>query len=157
MINLNTYIIEKLHLNKDTKLEISEDCITLKSIVEQYDIEAGEVIENWAIQNTIKEFLLLFPSNEQIDKFKKIGDRINANFSNIDFINIGVNATNQFKFYKYATEIIDENINANNCSNILKKYIVFDNKELSIYIGKYPKKGLEIRIHNELVCLVKVK
>ena len=67
MNNLSTYIIEKLHLNKDIK--VNSIFKSVDEIIDVFKIKsfgAGELIRRWIVDNKISEVIIYYDKSSDI-------------------------------------------------------------------------------------------
>ena len=148
MRNIYTYIFEKLRLNKD--FNVSNDCATFIEFLKKIDNEQSttKALDAYFTSYEITSFDLYFPSEDQLAIFIDDCKKFNITFDNVNLID-----SKNFDFTeKLEKEILDEEINLDNCSDIEKKYVFYQNGKkqeswINIYKGKHPEKGIMIECY----------
>lgn len=153
MRNINTYIFEKLRLNKDTN--VSSNVQLLLEFFKKIDnkVNTTKVLDAYFITFGITNFDLYFPANEQLNAFIDNCKDFNIKFDDVNFISADDFVEN------LESQILDEEINLDNAINIEKKYIYYQNGEkndawIKIYKGKYPEKGIMIECYKYYIILM---
>jgi len=155
MISIDTYIIEKLHINKD--IYINNDFAKLINFFKKIDNyqSTTKVLDEYFTSNEITSFDLYFPSDNQLDNFIDDCKKFNIKFDNVNLID-----SDNYDFTeKLEKEILDEKINLENATDMEKKYIFYQNDKkddawIKIYIGKYPEKGIMIECYRYYIIIM---
>jgi len=108
MKQINNYIIEKLHLNKDIKTnkQVSDDIEKLISLIEKStdEIKKVDIIYDWFIDNDIDTFNIYF-TKYNIKKFKSETKYTSSNLSN----DSPILEVSDDTYHKYCEAVVGKN------------------------------------------------
>jgi hypothetical protein len=109
MKQINNYIIEKLHLNKDIKTnkQVSEDFEKLISLIEKSTdkIKKVDIIYDWFIDNNIDTFNIYF-TKYNMEQFKSETKYTSSNLTN----NSPILEVSNDTYNKYCEAVVGKNI-----------------------------------------------
>lgn len=155
MRTIVTYISEKLHLNKDTR--VNDDVYTLIKFFKNIDNKESttKILDAYFESSKIRDFDLYFPNDEQLENFIDDCKKFNIKFDDVLFIN----ADNNDFVEKLEREILDDKITLQNCGEIEKEHIFYTNGEddeawFKIYKGQHPEKGIMIECFRYYIILI---
>lgn len=117
MKKINSYIIEKLRINKNSKVELSNDCKALLKLFTNYK-KGSEYLKEWLTKNNVESFEIYINKSKLIYFMKDTYD-----YKSFKLENSIVREEESFAdIIKMSNKILPGGVNA------FDKYLIYDNK-----------------------------